>query len=337
MKNQIELTQVPVIKHDLISIGASVTKRIDELNVENLVATEDTIKSMKSLRAELNKEATEFEVQRKAVKEAVNSPYAEFEAVYKSEVIDKYKNAVEILKTKIGAFEIKIKEEKQANIERYFDELCLSEKIDFVKFSQLNLKIDLSTSEKKYKEQCNDFIAKVQDDIKLIEASDYQAEIMTEYKATLNASKSITTVRERKANEKLEAERIKRAETSRREWLLRDVGMVYFDIAKSFALSSEDSISIKQSEIENLSNDEFMARYVQIESEIKALNSKKQLNPESAGLENPKPEIKQPLEAPKEIIPEKVFEASFECKGTMSQLKALGEYMRANGIEYKNI
>ena len=60
MKNQITLTQSPIIKHDLLSIGANVTKRIDELNVENLVVTVDTIKSMKSLRAELNKEAKEF-------------------------------------------------------------------------------------------------------------------------------------------------------------------------------------------------------------------------------------------------------------------------------------
>ena len=164
MKNQIQLVQSPIIKHDLISVGANVSKRIEELNVENLVATNDTIKSMKSLRAELNKEAKEFEEQRKAVKDAVNSPYDEFKKVYDIEVIGKYTKAISTLKTKIGVHEIKIKEAKQANIERYFKELCLSEKIDFLKFSQLNLKIDLSTSEKKYKDFCNEFVLKVQEE-----------------------------------------------------------------------------------------------------------------------------------------------------------------------------
>ena len=258
MKNQIELTQSPVISHDLQSIGANVTARIEELNINNLVATPDTISSMKKLRAELNREAKDFEEQRKAVKKAVNDPYLKFEEIYKSEVIEKYKGAVDTLKTKIGAFEMKIKDEKQANIESYFNELCLSEKIDFIKFSQLNLKIDLSTSEKKYKEFCNEYISKVQEDIKLIESETYQAEIMAEYKKTLNSSKAITDVRARKEAEKQEKERILAKRTQAREAQARNLGLFYSDMIKAFTSKIHEEIFIKQSDIENLPDDDFI-------------------------------------------------------------------------------
>lgn len=358
MKNQIELTQSPVIKHDLVAVGLNVTARIEALNVENLVATNDTIKAMKSLRAELNKEAKEFEAQRKIVKDAVNNPYKEFEAVYKSEVIDKYKGAVDILKDKIGSFEMRIKEEKQANIERYFTELCLSENIDFVKFSQLNIKIDLSTSEKKYKDFCNEYILKVQEDVKLIESETYQAEIMAEYKTTLNASKAITEVRSRKLKEKEEQERIILKRTQRRENMLRNWGMSYFDMTKTFVLAQDESVSVKQSVIENDSDEDFQSMSIVLDLRIKEIKAKAarelkaKLEAEKAKEQSetptkkdvveeqaqiPAPEVKQPLQAPKEVIKEETFNAVFEVEGTMSQLKALGEYMKAQGIEYKNI
>ena len=354
MKNQIELTQSPIIKHDLKAIGASVSSRIEELNVENLVATSDTIKSMKSLRAELTKEAKEFEAQRKIVKDAVMAPYSEFDGIYKTEVISKYKTAVDILKDKIGGFEMKVKAEKQSNIERYFEELCLNEKIDFLKFAQLNLTIDLSTSEKKYKERCNEFVLKIQDDINLIGSTEHQAEIMAEFKTTLNASKAIVTVRTRKEKEKQEAERILLTRTTERESALRKFGMVYYDMVKSFTLPSNDEVFVKQSDIETLSTDEFRTKCVAIDLKIKEIKLKivedaklarealitkdestpaPEVKPEVINA----PEVKKPLSAPTEVIKEEVFNAVFEVEGTMAELTALGKYMKSNNINYKNI
>ncbi len=93
--------QVPKIVHRLQAVGARVTERLKELGVDTLVATEDTVKSLKDLRAELNKELTEFESQRKWVKEGVLNPYNEFETIYKAEISEKYKGAIDTLKTKI--------------------------------------------------------------------------------------------------------------------------------------------------------------------------------------------------------------------------------------------
>jgi len=340
MKNQIELTQRPIIKHDLIAVGASVSARIEQLNVENLVATHETIKSMKDLRATLNKEAKEFEAQRKAVKEAVNTPYSEFEEVYKVEVKEKYTDAVNVLKDKIGAFEIRIKEEKQANIERYFQELCQVEKIDFVKFSQVNLKIDLSTSEKKYKEFCNEYIVKVQDDIRLIESDPNQAEVMAEYKKTLNASKAITDVRARKEAEKQEKARILAKRTQDRENMLRKWNMNYHDMTRCFVLAIDDTITVKQSHVETYENKDGIDECAVLELRIKEAEAKfnnSQMKPEQEPNQFTRPEVKKPLEAPKEVKEEEVFNAVFEVEGSMAQLKALGAYMKEQGIKYKNI
>ena len=79
-----------------------------------MVATEDTAKSLKTLRATLNKEFADYEFQRKTIKSGVLSPYDEFEAVYKTEIAEKYNMALNTLKDKIASVEDGIKEEKKS-------------------------------------------------------------------------------------------------------------------------------------------------------------------------------------------------------------------------------
>jgi hypothetical protein len=332
---EIKLVQKPVIQHALVEVGKSVTLRILELNLENLIATEDTVKSLKTLRAELNKEFEGYELQRKAIKDAVSNPYLEFDAVYKAEISEKYKKAVETLKDKIAIVEDKIKAEKKAIIVRYFNELCASENIDFLKFENVGIEINLSTSEKQYREKCNEFVQRVSDDILLIQAQNYAAEIMAEYKNTLNASKAITAVVARKEAEKLEADRIKQAEINRRSTLLRGINFYFSDMTKTFNWVSDENVNVSLSDVENLSKEEFQKLFVKVE----ALTKVKE--PESV-LDKPAPEIKapEPIKAPTIIEPAKqepTFTASFECVGTMAQLMALKAYLIENKITYKNI
>lgn len=335
MENQIQLVQKPVIQHSLIEVGKSVTARIQELNLENLVATDDTIKSLKELRAELNKEFTEFESQRKALKNAVSAPYQEFEAVYVAEISEKYKQAGELLKDKIGAFEANVKAEKETVIKEYFDELTASANIDFLTFKHTGIKIDLSTSEKKYKEECQAFVSRVQDDIILINAVDYPAETMAEYKSNgLNASKAITTVRDRKEAERLEEERVKQNIVNKRTALLRSLAMIYNSITRSYCWVNDENIYIDLKDVENLPDAEFTKKYAEIESAIKSKQ------PAPVHTEIPKKQVQEVLKAPVEVQPEvkeKLLKASFECTGTRSQLIALGQYMKENSITYKNI
>lgn len=340
-KNQIKLVQKPVIEHALVEIGTSVTSRLEELNVTNLVATSDTVQSLKTLRSGLNKELAEYENQRKEIKSAVNSPYQEFEATYKVEVSEKYESAINTLKTKIGEFEVSIKEDKLEKIKTYFTELCLDAGTQFVKFDDVGISINLTTSLKKYKEQCVAFIERVSDDVKLIQSAEYEAEMMIEYKKTLNASKAITEVRARKDAEKLEKERIKQKETDRRVRMLLNLAMVSSQMTQTYNYVSNDTIHIEIKDVENLSKDEFQTRYVAIERAIQLDKESKAPKIETTSsapeIKAPVAPLKAPTVVPEAPVAEKTFTAKFQCTGTMKQLKGLAAYLKENNITYKTI
>lgn len=337
--SEIQLVVVPKIVHKLQEVGVSVVKRLTDLNIDKLVATEDTVKSLKNLRTDLTKELGNFEEQRKLVKNGILNPYNEFEAVYKTEISERYTKAIATLKDKVDAVETKVKDEKKASVKRYFDELCLSEKIDFLTFEKVGLEINLSTSEKAYKEQCLKFVEKTVDDIALIRTTDFEAEILTEYKNTLNASKAITTVKDRKEAEKLEAERIRRASINKNIEQVKASGLVYDEFSRSYLYSN--SIFITEDFINNSSNGDFSSKLIEVQEQIKASKQADKLaesSNEEAHLfssvqEKPKPEV---LSAPAVKIAEKVT-ASFEVVCSMEQLRSLGQYMRTNNITYKNI
>ncbi len=338
----ITLVKNAEISHNILEIGKSVDERLKSLNIENQLATEDTVQALKKLRADLTKEFNDYETQRKTVKSAILQPYEDMETLYKKEIADKYKNAGETLKTKITEFENAVKLEKKKGIEVYFDELCQSYNIDFLKFENAEIEINLSVTDKQYREKCNAFVARVSDDIELINTLQYPVEMLTEYKRNgFNASAAIKGVNDRKEAEKLEAERVKLAETQRRQKMLIDLLLIYHDMTKTYNYLRDESIYIAQSDIESFSKEEFQKEYVKIEAAIK---EKKEL---VEAKEEPKAD--QPVVAQRPAIAlrppvveptrfeDKKFKASFEAYGTMLQLKALGEYMKESGITYKNI
>ena len=210
MENKaIELVQLPIIREHLAIIGAEITAKIESLNIDNIVANEDSVKMLKGMRAELNKSFATYEFQRGTLKGEIMRPYYNFEAIYRENITDIISVAVKKLTNGIDTVEMSIKAEKRDAIKQYFAELCASDGIDFVAFESVGLEINLSTTEKKYKEQCVAFIEKVKDELSLIDTQDFKAEILVEYKKTLNAARAIADVRNRKEAEAREAERLK--------------------------------------------------------------------------------------------------------------------------------
>lgn len=335
MQNEIKLVQSPIISHSLQEVGKEVLKRIEELELDKQVATVETVKSLKELRAELNKELIDFEAQRKFIKESVNNPYNEFESVYKVEISERYKSAIETLKDKIDFVESKIKTEKKQSIEAYFKELCIAESIDFITFDKVGIDVNLSTTEKKYKEQIFEFIAKVNDDLNLIKASDFEAETLTEYKSSLNVSSAITSVKNRKQMEAIETAKIKAAVTQNRKNKLYELGMAFVTITDCFEYNAD--IYINNTDIDVLSDNDFIKKVAEIEAKINNLKSI-ELEKQNALKQLVQSNISQPITAPKEVIKDEPLKrASFEVTATMTQLRALGEYMKQNNINYKNI
>lgn len=197
MSNQdlIVVKQLPVIQEQLKTLSEDIDKKVE--NAKSLVCTEETVKTVKQVRADLNKEFKELEEQRKFVKEQVLAPYVQFEEVYKQYVSDKYKSADSELKSKVDSIENELKLQKEQEIREYFEEYKNYKGIDFVTFEQAKIKVGLSDSKTSLHKQAQTFIDKVYEDLNLINTQEHKAEILVEYKQTLNVSQAITTVASR--------------------------------------------------------------------------------------------------------------------------------------------
>lgn len=329
INNKIQLIQTPVIKHSLIQMGLSVTNRLSELNIDNLVATEDTISTLKKLRATLNNEAKEFETQRKIIKDAVLSPYNDFEIIYKEQIITKYKEADETLKTKVNDFEMKIKTERKIELEAYFREICDMEQIDWLTFTRLGIEINLSTTVKKYKEQILEKLQAIVNDLDLIATDTFATEIFVEYKRTLNISLSIKTVRERKANEKAEADRILMQTVSKRTAQLRTIGLVYHDLTRTYNWVNDQSVMVKHSEAESLSDTDWQKKITELENKTK--------RPVQLPIPLQAPTVEGQSNPTKTEVKPEAFDAKFWVTDTYDRLMLLSKFLKDNGYNYKNI
>lgn len=214
MSNEIIVVkQLPVIEQQLAQIKEQVAERVK--TVTSLVVTEDTVKEVKKARAELGAEFKSWEEKRKEVKKAVLTPYENFEAVYNDCISNSYKTADKLLKQRIDEVENELRAKKAAEVQSYFEEYLASKGIDFVTYAQAGLNVTLSASLKSLKEQAAAFIDRIESDLKLIETfTDLKAEILVEYKKSLNVSDAITgvkarakAVQEEQARQEAEAEK----------------------------------------------------------------------------------------------------------------------------------
>lgn len=212
-ENIITVQQLPVIVYErLESVGQEIDKRIAALDLDKQLVTEDTKKAVKDTRAMLNKELKDFEEQRKRIKEQVVAPYEAFEKAYNSFIKVKYEKADSILKVKIDEFNERLKADKEARIRAYFTELCQANNIDFLPFERLGLKIGLSDSDKSLKDLVNTNIDNVVKSLKFIESltdpDEYKAEILADYKQTLDVMRSINNAKYRKQQREAELQRL---------------------------------------------------------------------------------------------------------------------------------
>lgn len=193
--NLIVIKQLPQIEEHLKDLSSEIDIKVE--NAKKLVCTEESVKTVKKVRADLNNDFKTLEEQRKTVKEQILAPYMQFEEVYKTYVSDKYKEADIDLKQKIDSTENELKKQKEQEIKAYFEEYKIANNIDFINYEQANINVTLTASKKSLKEQAKAFIDKIKDDLKLIETQECKEEILVEYKQTLNISRAIQDVANR--------------------------------------------------------------------------------------------------------------------------------------------
>ena len=218
--NVIVLEKAPVIRYDIVEQkGKEIEERIASLNLEAIEPTEANLKLMKSTRSELSREFKTFEEQRKMVKDMIMRPYLEFEAKYKEFIADRFKSADALLKEKITVVDDEILQAKIDRIKAYFDE---KNRFDFLTFDDLELKIIKSKSDKFYKEQIDEYLAKVASDIEAIESMENHERIMAKYRLYKDLNRAVTETQleikqEREIAERKAAQEKARAEAGRLE------------------------------------------------------------------------------------------------------------------------
>lgn len=212
-ENLITLKQPPIIIYEQIkAVGQQIEAKIAELNLDNQLVTDETLKSAKNTRTMLRKELDDFETQRKYIKEQVNAPYEAFEKAYKEHIKVHYDKADSTLKSKIDEVQNRLISDKSARIKDYFTELCQSQNIDFLIFERLPLNITLSASDKSLKNEVANFVSEVTKSIQLIESlnepDEFNAEMLTEYKQMLDVTRAIQNAQYRKQQREVELVRI---------------------------------------------------------------------------------------------------------------------------------
>lgn len=180
MQELITIKQLPQIEEHLKELSIEIDKKVE--NAKSLVCTEENVKAIKQIRADLNKEFKEVEQQRKTVKEKILESYMQFEGVYKTYISDKYKEADGELKNKIDTTEDESRARKEQEVRDYFEEYKQSLFIDFIKFEDAKIKVGLSDSKTSLKKQVKDFIDRVNTDLATIMLQEHKEEILVEYK-----------------------------------------------------------------------------------------------------------------------------------------------------------
>lgn len=302
MKELIIIKQLPVIEQHFKELSKEIDEKVAHVN--SLAVTEDTVKDVKKIRAEMNKEYKALEAKRIDVKNKINAPYMDFEKMYKEYAGDKYKKADADLKAKIAEIENGVKKAKEDEARAYFSE----QDIDFVKFEQVGLNVTLSVTVKALKEHIDAFISRINDDLKLIETQEHEAEILVEYKRTLNCSQAITSVVERYRaieEEKERQEKRKRAAEEARKQ------------AKERRKAQEE---LRKAQAEEAKANEEQQKY------FEATDTELSLGEE----EPPVEEERIVEEPPKELT------ITFKVTASIQKLRALKQYLIEEGIDFED-
>lgn len=171
---------------------------VENLNnyYKNITFTEETMKEAKDEKSKVNKFKIQVADYRKNIIAEYNKPIKAFEDTAKDTeklLTDTYNT----INQQVANYESQQKEIKEQEIKDYFEEYKTANNIDFITYGQARINVTLSASMKSLKEQAKSFIDKIVDDLKLIETQEHKAEILVEYKQSLNVGNAITTVTNR--------------------------------------------------------------------------------------------------------------------------------------------
>lgn len=291
----------------------------------DVVYTEDTMKAAKDDRATLNKFKKVIEDRRKEVKKKCMEPYEQFEKEVKeiTALIDK---PIGMIDSQIKEYEEKQKAEKKSQIQAAYDESIgdFGNDLPFERVFDtryLNATFSLSKAMSEVIEK----IEKFKTDIATIDSLDskHKLNVRDVYVRTLDLSQAMAEDRRlRELEERLEADRKAKEEAERQR-----------AEAERIAAEQKAAKAQPESEPEQMTQpvSEMGRAIASIEHQafaqaVQAATEEKQEAPAQVPEKQSEPEAEV-----------KRYKATFWCKGTLEQIKALGDYMRANNIEFGKV
>ena len=217
MSDMFSIQNISETEKNLMAISAGCADRLKL--AENLACTDETKQTAKKLRAELNKEFSEYEAERKEKTAEYEKPLKQFKELYDRYITQPFKNADTALKSKISEVEDVQRAEKTAAVEDYAAELITMYSLNWLDVSRIMPNITLSASEKSLKVAAKEKLDKIKSDVDCINLIDESGEMFSEYMSCLDLGQAKTRVIERQkaieAAEKAKAAYEKQAEVQK--------------------------------------------------------------------------------------------------------------------------
>lgn len=201
----ITIEQLPVVAERFSQMIGPVQERVNSILA--MECNEETKGEVKKARADLNKFRKALSNAAKAKKNELFAPWNIVETEIKR--IDSICGEADTeLQGKIGAIETAQKNEKKEEIQNYYNEKRKVLELDWLDYERMNLNIRLSDSLTALRKAVDQFTDKVSGDVTAILAMPDSAEIMSEYKQSLDLGYSVKAVNDRKERIKAEAARL---------------------------------------------------------------------------------------------------------------------------------
>lgn len=195
----LRLQTAPVIYENLDSIRQKLDEDIQKIAA--LPKNDESLKLIRSLRAQRNKEFEAAEAQRKEVKRQVMAPYLEAEKAYNEAIGAPYAAFDRTAKSWVDDYENSLKSDCKDELEGYFWQCCRARGIGFLTFEQAGVKVDLALARQKTRKkamnQIYDFVSRVAECVDSIRLCEHPEEILIEYKKTLSFAQAVFTVTDR--------------------------------------------------------------------------------------------------------------------------------------------
>lgn len=211
--------QAPVISEDLEGVKRQLDLVLNE--VAQLPADDNSLKRVKAIRADISKRFAAMEEQRKEVRRQVMQPYTQAEEKYKACIADPYRAADAKLKTWVDDYQNGMKQACEDGLREYFDELCQSQGVDFLRFSQAGVTVDMAMARqkepKKAMEKLEAFVLEVRADLDTILKLEDAAEVLAEYRESLDLLDAILKVKNRKQLTAYMARQVREAKEAREQ------------------------------------------------------------------------------------------------------------------------